>query len=579
MALQGHLDEVSHRRVYGWVIDTDHPESELQVVVTIDGHEYGRCTANQFRPNLIEHLGNGATGNHEFCLNFEPKLSPFRQHDVRVTVVGFPHQQLPGNRRIIPAGTVTRSAKAPLLVTSTGRSGTTMLMSEFLRHQQIVVADSYPYEIKLISYYASAFRALVSEADRENSTHPDQLFTGPNKYRIGHNPFFISGFFGVIKNYERMAHLFEEIIFSTLAQDFRGFIDRYYQLVSEDQGKTDARLFAEKCDIDETAREGARMFYTPVREVVLVRDARDLLCSAMAFWKFSLEDALRTLESTLPRLADISRAAGEDTLIVRYEDLMRDPVETRKRMYQFIGVDAPAAASSGDALFGIHGTSRDAAASVGRWQQDLAEAAIDRCEDLFADYLARFGYERRKVSGPNDGRLHVVPNADIHRYLGMRTLTGPNGKQLWAIVDRVAPSPEFAEHLLTGWSGLEQGWVWSNAERVSMRFEWPAGATCCRLVLVGRPFVSGTGPSSQRLIVEVDNVPFGQITISRLAAIDINLKKRPLENDSQSIIALGLPDAARPSEIDPKATEKRLLSFALERIIVYCDVDSSETAL
>lgn len=578
MALRGHLDEVSHRRVYGWVIDTDHPESELQIVVTVDGHEYGRCAANQFRPNLKQHLGDGATGNHEFCLKFEPTLSPFRQHDVQVTVVGFPHQQLPGNQRIIPAATVTRSARAPLLVTSTGRSGTTMLMSEFLRHPQIVVADSHPYEIKLISYYASAFRALVSEADRENSTHPDQMFTGPNRYRIGHNPYFMSGLFGVIKNDERMAHLFERVIPSALARDFRDFIDRYYQLVSEDQGKADARFFAEKCDIDEAAREGARMFYMPVREVVMVRDARDLLCSAKAFWKHSLEDALRTLESTLPRLADISRAAGEDTLIVRYEDLIRDPVETRRRMYQFIGIDLPAAASSGDALFGVHGTSRDAAASVGRWQQDLEEAEIDRCEDLFADYLTCFGYGRRNVAGPNNGRLHVVPNADMHRYLNASTFPGPNRTQLTAIADRSAPSPEFAAHLLAGWSGLEQGWVWSNAERSTIRLEWPPGATCCRLVLVGRPFVSGTRTGSQRLIVGVDNVPFGQVTISRFAAIEINLAQRPAENASQLTITLDLPDAARPVELDPKSTEKRLLGFALERIIVCCDGDSDMIA-
>jgi len=240
-------------------------------------------------------------------------------------------------------------------------------------------------------------------------------------------------------------------------------------------------------------------------------------------------------------------------------------------MYEFIGVDAPATTSSGEALFGVHGTSRDAAASVGRWANDLTEAEIDRCDDLFADYIACFGYEKRQSSSPNAGRLHVVPNAEMNRHLNKRTLTALDGRQLAAIADLSAPSAEFAERLLTGWSGMEQGSVWSNAERSSIRLDWPSGATCCRLVLVGRPLVSGTRVPNQRLNVDVDNVSFGQVAISRFAAIEINLEERPTENPDQSIIALGLPDATRPSEMDPKSTDNRLLSFALERIIVYCD--------
>ncbi len=552
-------------------MDTARPDAVLEISVTVDGHEYRRCAANGFRANLKETLGERATGLYAFDLNFDPRLSPFRQHVVSVNVAGYPNQTLPRHERVIPAATVSRSSRAPLLVTSTGRSGTTLLMSELLRHPQIVVADSYPYEIKLISYYASAFRALASEADRERSTHPDHMFSAENQYRIGHNPYNSTGLCGIVKDGARMAAFHEEVVPSAFARTFRELIDGYYDIIADDGGKADARFFAEKCDIAEAAREGARMLYSPVREVVLVRDPRDLLCSAKAFWKFSTEEALRTLETTLPRLTDISCTGGSDVAVVRYEDLIHDPVNARDRMYRFVGVDSIEPASPGKELFGIHGTSRDAAASVGRWAQDLTPSEIDRCDDLFADYLEHFGYERNRPAVGGRRRLHVVPNLQMTKRLAARMVEGPNGISMGLTLDVSAPTAEFAGCLIAGWSGMERNWVWSKADFSSVRLKWPSGATCCRLLLVGRPFTAEPSLTSQRLDIDVNGVPFGEVIISTSAAIEVHLEEPPSDATGECIVTVGLPDAARPCDLDAKKAENRLLGFALERIMLYSD--------
>ena len=115
-------------------------------------------------------------------------------------------------------------------------------MSELLRHPQIVVADIYPYEIKLLCYYASAFRALASESDRERLTNPDHMFSGSGQYFVGHSPYNSKGLFAMIKDRARMDAFHEEVMPSALARTFREIIDGYYDIIADDSGKTDARF-------------------------------------------------------------------------------------------------------------------------------------------------------------------------------------------------------------------------------------------------------------------------------------------------------------------------------------------------
>jgi hypothetical protein len=150
--------------------------------------------------------------------------------------------------------------------------------------------------------------------------------------------------------------------------------------------------------------------------------------------------------------------------------------------------------------------------------------------------------------------------------LAARVLEDPSGVSMELALDVSAPTVEFAGHLVDGWSGMELNWVWSKAESISIRVQRPAGATSCRLLLAGRPFTSGTALPSQRLDIDVNGVPFGQIIISTSAVIEIDLAEPP---PGECIVTVGLPDAVRPCDLDTKKAENRLLAFALERILLY----------
>jgi hypothetical protein len=403
MPIEGHVDEITRSRVRGWVFDPERPDENFWLVIKVNDREVAQCAADRHRDDLQERIG---TGNHEFCFNFDPPLSVFQEFMIEVATVGNP-EPIRGGRKTLPAPQPAKASGqlVPILLTSTGRAGTTLLMREFLHWPEILVAGQYPFEIKLINYYAAAFRALAGNEDRANSTDPDSMFAEQNRQRIGQNPYNSPGHHSFAQDRAAFERFFGKTVPEKLATLFRDLIVQYYALVGVDGGKTAPAFFAEKSVLDDAPRQAARQFFGEIREVVMVRDPRDLMCSAMSFWNYSGSEALKMLSETLPLLEAIHDAVTPDTFFLRYEDLIEYPVPSRRALYRFIGIDTGGRDFiNADAdLFKTHGTSRDPEASIGRWRTDLSTDEIAACDSSFASFMQRFGYplSQRPLRGPS----------------------------------------------------------------------------------------------------------------------------------------------------------------------------------
>jgi hypothetical protein len=419
MALRGHVDEISRQVITGWAMDTDHPDQNVRVVIVVNGRVHMRITADVFQERLRKaakafinrrSLRDTITGKYGFEFIFKPGLSVFAEHHIEV--------KFDATDLILPMGsrtlrrlqsvqampltqghTLTPAPKAsgsllPIIVTGAGRSGSTLLMQRLAGHSQIVVAERYPFEMKLAAYYSAAFRTLISDADRQNSTNPDTIFAQINRYSIGFNPYNRPGYYTVVSNSQLLESFFEEFVPTALAQTFRRMLLEYYTILQVDQNKLGARYFAEKGDLDEAARQGPRIFFGTAREIVLLRDPRDLLCSSTSFWKTSSSDALQRLKSATKRIQSIHAAGDSDTIFVKYEDLVTKPEETMEQIYQFLGLaNTPGPGREQEtSLFEMHGTSATPLASIGRWRADLSEEVIAVSDKEFRPFLERFGY-------------------------------------------------------------------------------------------------------------------------------------------------------------------------------------------
>lgn len=393
----GHVDQISQFKIAGWAADEDRPGQSVSVVITRDGTEIGRVLADRMRPGLAARFP-AATGRHGFLYAFNPPISPFTAQNLDVRVAGSAKPLPQGSVTFSPveshaAADALRPGNAILLSTS-GRSGSTVLMGILAQHPAIVVAAERPYEVEMLCYYSYALRVLLAAGDHDLSLPPERITAIENRFKIGFNPFLSEGFQRTFRNRALFDQFFRSSLSRNIGRAFRDVILDFYASVAADRGKVAPLYFAEKSLPEFEVRLGARHLFGRIKEIVLVRDTRDVVCS---FINSAGTDFARTVEavnSSAQRFVEIAEEGGPDIHFVRYEDLVLQPEATLTSLFDFLGLASRTHMnpSTMPELFNSHATSRSPAKSIGRWRRDLSEEQREACRP-FASFLEKFGYD------------------------------------------------------------------------------------------------------------------------------------------------------------------------------------------
>ncbi len=389
----GHVDSITQVSVSGWAADDSDPDGRLELSVAVEGQEAGRIFADRPRRDLAA-LGKYGDGAHGFVFTFPTPLSAFLDH--RVTVSFLDGTPVPGGERVLKGMEDTHwdaGQPAPILVTAPGRSGTTYLMSCLAASPQIVVAELVPYEVRLLSYYAAAYGVLTAPADTDRSTHPDCL--EGDGFHIGFNPFTGAQYAHAFQRQATLRRFNEEWAPTRLGAAVADTVRQYYRLLAIDKEKSAVRFFAEKNNnLHRPTRLFVRRVFTGMREVVIVRDPRDVLCSHVAYFESSQDKAFLQLSHSCSQLTSIQAEAGPDICLIRYEDMIRGDAATYARLGSFLQAEiAPVRKEAGEKMFAQHATSGSPEASIGRWRTDLPDALRAQCAETWGGFLSMFGYE------------------------------------------------------------------------------------------------------------------------------------------------------------------------------------------
>jgi hypothetical protein len=340
----------------------------------------------------------GATGRYGFELDTPPfPLSPFADNQVELVFVNG-GARVPGGAATLPAlGTRpsphTRAGRpTPLVLSTTGRAGSSLFMARLARHPDIVVARDHPYEVKLISYYALALRTFVSQADRARSTDPDTMAALANRFFIGFNPYN--------DQHDAQSPLLAAF-WTTVAPDslrdcFAGLIDAYYDCVAKQTSKPQPRVFGEKIGTSDLVREAAAYMFGPLHEIVLVRDPRDVICSSRSFWRRDVAQSIKALRGQFTNLGRPRTETGLRQHVIRYEDVLLRPQPTMQTVFEFLdlpSVKVEPDLQSESRVFTTHGTSKTQADTIGRWRRELTpeEASIATAE--LRPFIDQYGYD------------------------------------------------------------------------------------------------------------------------------------------------------------------------------------------
>ena len=153
--------------------------------------------------------------------------------------------------------------------------------------------------------------------------------------------------------------------------------------------------------------------YPDAREVVLVRDFRDMLCSILAFnakrgvqgFGRDRADSDAEFVDEMGKPADALARSWEQRAskahLVRYEDLVSRPAETVEGLLDYVGLDSGQQIvqamlaeldQAGEEATKHRTTSAATDESIGRWRAELGPELLARCEQAFGPALEAFGY-------------------------------------------------------------------------------------------------------------------------------------------------------------------------------------------
>jgi hypothetical protein len=387
--LVGYVDRCTPSVISGWAADTDAPESVVSVIIYVDNQRLATLVCDKVRPDLQIRSDLQGHLQHGFHCELSPALDFERIEHIAV--------RFARTGEVLVDGNWTRQRQrglSPILVTASARSGTTFLMGRLLQSSRICGAALPPFEVRLLAYWSYVYRTLTAGANYDRSTHPNR--PEGDGFRVGSNPYSHRDFRSVFPTKNLAEKYFNRFVPDAAADFIRTSIGEYYALLRDDQEKNDAIFFAEKCNnVERTARHVSKVLFPNLKEIIIIRDPRDIFCSRSMFFHEEAELAFAHVSNSCRELLNISRDAGADEIFLKYESLVAEDSDAFKNLSRFLGVHDLATHDSAkeSALFQSHATSSSATESVGRWRS-LAAEQIERCNRTWGEFLDTFGYER-----------------------------------------------------------------------------------------------------------------------------------------------------------------------------------------
>lgn len=299
----------------------------------------------------------------------------------------------------------------PLIMTTLGRTGSTWLTQLLGQHPAIIAYRPFQYEPRVLTYWMEIMRTLVEPVSYVQQFVPDlsrqhwwigDRLSSPGYFRKPKKDWQVETWLGKT-NVQRVI-------------DFcLGQIESCYREIAAVQERQDARYFTEKyAPGHEITPTLIRELYPQRREVFLVRDFRDMICSMASYSRKNADarfykDQSDSVRDFIPEIRGAAYRLLKDwderkasSYLLRYEDLICEPETTLASALDYLDLDAGTetiqqmmqqATERVPEAQRQHQTSRNPKASIGRWRTDLEPALHEACHEAFGEVLQAFGYD------------------------------------------------------------------------------------------------------------------------------------------------------------------------------------------
>ena len=388
----------------GWALGREQRVASAEL--TFDGLTMQRVMLNARDSELRDaHPGNANQGVQGFYrrvnalrlpAEFELGIAVLLEDKSRIDV-----GRLSGSRSLLPPG--PDRGLQPLMITTLGRSGSTAIINLLSSRPEVVAYRPTETETRVASYWVDAFTALT-----EPSSYLRQLF--PTDLRRG----WWLGDAGITPRLDEdpdTRQWLGAVNVEELAAVATGRIESFYRHIARRIERPGATYFVEKCQPRAGLSAPAMLdeLYPRAREIVLVRDFRDMVCSMFSYKKGKAfaprhgqthEEHVERLGVSALSLYNNWRRRTNRAHLVRYEEWVRDPYPTVEALLDYLELDT--GASSVEEMVSVltesgrkldyHRTTRQQDSSIGRWRRDLDDDQLELVERAFGPALEGFGY-------------------------------------------------------------------------------------------------------------------------------------------------------------------------------------------
>ena len=402
----GATSDVYSLDVEGWAVGKSAPVACVEVVH--EGRPIVELPLGVTRPEIgssftdiaeAERSGFwGSFGGLKLRARFELVLRARLESGQRV-----PLSALRGERE--PLRTGYDPLVQPLMITTHGRSGSTWLVWLLSCHPQVVAFGPFAHDPRVATYWMTVLQELSQPASYLAQLDPPPLATP--RWWLGEGAVGRS-----VRDDAGATRWLGLDAVRSLGAMCQARIDCFYAAQTDVQHDSRrVKYFVEKFSPGLVVTDLLHEIYPRAKEVILVRDFRDMFCSIRAYNArraskgFGLkqgESDAEYIASTLCRFARSLlqrwRARKGATHLLRYEDLVLEPERAFRELADYLDIDSTPATlkdaleRAGSRNVTSHQTAPDPVASIGRWRQDLTPELIELCEEVLGPLLTEFGY-------------------------------------------------------------------------------------------------------------------------------------------------------------------------------------------
>jgi hypothetical protein len=403
----GHAADSYALDLRGWVVGADSPAAN--VLLLRNGALLRRLPVDLERPDVAAaHPGTAGFERSGFfgtlsTLSLEQRFE--LQLDVRLEdKARLPLAVVRGRRAALVSGFSPQLQ--PLVLTTLGRTGSTAVVRMLAAHPEVIAYRPFEYEPRVATYWMGVLKSLADPAAYRRQLAPTGTINGT--WWLGEQ----SPFPRPVRD-RGLDPWLDVTAIGELAAFAQQRVDRLYTEVASAQDRPGATFFVEKYRAD-AVPELVLELYPGAREVMLVRDFRDMIASMFAYNRkrgragFRRDQAvsdrdyvINDVGVSVAAIADAWRRRSASAHLLRYEDLILRPEETLHALLDHLALDTGAAAvapmlaslQSRDGGSEGHRTVTDPRESIGRWRHDLSEEVTAACAEALGPSLETFGYE------------------------------------------------------------------------------------------------------------------------------------------------------------------------------------------